>query len=134
MNIDNDMARHLECGSHRGEILRKLKHGALESRRKNTTVRARTPEKGDYLRWRRERPASNASIRRLRPSYVSGHKTADLRWGVRLGGGSISSFSRAQATTAEGTSEKEYAAMSEIMKEVKFLPSGKGLHHAGRLA
>ena len=40
---------------------------------------------------------------------------------VPLSGGAISWFSRAQATTAEGTSEEEYVAMSEIVKEVLFL-------------
>ena len=35
-------------------------------------------------------------------------------------GGAISWFSRAQETTAEGTSEAEYVAMSEIVKEVVF--------------
>ena len=37
---------------------------------------------------------------------------------VLLGGGAISWFSRGQATTAEGTSEAEYVAMSEIVKDV----------------
>ena len=38
---------------------------------------------------------------------------------VLLGGGAISWFSGAQVTTAEGTSEAEYVAMSEIVKEVQ---------------
>ena len=40
---------------------------------------------------------------------------------VLLGGGAISWFPRAQAATSEGTSEAEYAAMSEIVKEILFL-------------
>ena len=40
---------------------------------------------------------------------------------VPLGGGAIRWFSRAQATTAEGTSEAEYVAISKIVKGVLFL-------------
>ena len=40
---------------------------------------------------------------------------------VLLAGGTTSWFSRAQATTEEGTLEAEYVAMSEIVKEVLFL-------------
>ena len=40
---------------------------------------------------------------------------------VLFSGGSTSWFSRAQTTTEEGTSEAEYVAMSEIVKEVLFL-------------
>ena len=40
---------------------------------------------------------------------------------VFLGGGAISWFSRGQAITAEGTSEAEYVALSEVAKEVLFL-------------
>ena len=76
--IVDDAARYLECGLHRGQILREPGH-------KNTTVRAEDPGKGDHLRWRRERPDSNASIRRLTPCYVSGHKTVDLRLGGTFG-------------------------------------------------
>ena len=39
------------------------------------------PGKGGHLRWRRERPDRYASICRLKPCYVSGHKTINLRWG-----------------------------------------------------
>ena len=87
---------------------------------KNTTIRAEDPGTGDHLRWRLERSGSNASIRQIRPRYVSGHKASDLRWSGTLGGGAISWFSRAQATTAEETSEAEYEAMSEIVKEILF--------------
>ena len=80
MDIDDNAARRLEYGSHRGQILREPGQGALEGRRKITTKYAEDPGKGDRLRWRRERPDSNANILRLRPCYVSGYKTIDLRW------------------------------------------------------
>ena len=83
MNIDDDVARHLEHGSHRGQILREPEHRALKGHCKNITVRAEDPGKRVHLRWRREPLDSNASIRRLRPCLVSGsgHKTIDLRRG-----------------------------------------------------
>ena len=121
MAIDNDAARYLECGSHRGQILREPWHGALEARHKNTKVHAEDPGKRDHLRWRRERPDSSASIRRLRPYYVSGHTTIDLSRDDIFCGGAITWFSRTQVTTAEGTSEAEYVAMSEVVKEILFL-------------
>ena len=40
---------------------------------------------------------------------------------VLFGGGAISWLSRSQAAIAEGTSEAEYAAMSAIVKEIRFL-------------
>ena len=114
MDIDNDAARYLECGSNRGQILREPGHGALEGRCKNTTVRAEDPGKGDHLRWRQERPDSDhATCLDTRRSISVG--------AVLLGGGAVNLFSRAQATTAEGTSEAEYVAISEIVKGVPFL-------------
>ena len=58
MDIDDGAARYFEYGSYRGQILREPGHGALEGRRKNITVRAEDPRKGDHLQWRRERPDS----------------------------------------------------------------------------
>ena len=40
---------------------------------------------------------------------------------VLLAGGAMSWNSRAQATAAKGTSEAEYVALSEIVKEVLFM-------------
>ena len=40
---------------------------------------------------------------------------------IILSGGAITWFSGTQATTAEGTSEAEYVAMSEVVKEILFL-------------
>ena len=48
-------------------------------------------------------------------------RRSTLGGAVLLGGGAVSWFPRAQATTAEGISEAEYVAMSEIVKEVLFL-------------
>ena len=48
-------------------------------------------------------------------------RRSTLGGAVLLGGGAISWFSRAQATTAEGTSDADYIAVSKIVKEVLFL-------------
>ena len=44
-----------------------------------------------------------------------------LNKAIDLDGSAISCFSRTQATTADDTSDAEYVAMSEIVKEVLFL-------------
>ena len=55
VDINDDAARHHECGSHRGQIMREAGHGELKNRRKDTTERAEDPGWRDHLRWRRGR-------------------------------------------------------------------------------
>ena len=81
----------------------------------------RTPEKG--ITYGRD-----GNGRRVVRAFVdSDHATClDTRRSTLAGtiifcGGAITWFSRTQATTAEGTSEVEYVAMSEVVKEILFL-------------
>ena len=52
---------------------------------------------------------------------LPGHKTIGFRCGVDAGQGAISWHSRMQEVTAAGSSEAEYVALSEVVKDVLFL-------------
>ena len=75
---------------------------------------------GDYIRrtglW-----TLHVSLYGLGFRSLPGHKTIGFGCGVDAGEGTISWHSRMQEVTASGTSEAEYVALSEVVKEVLFL-------------
>ena len=81
----------------------------------------RTPEKGiTYGGDGNGRTVVRAFVDSDHATCLDTRRSTSART-IMFCGGATTWFSRTQATTAEGTSEAEYVAMSEVVKEILFL-------------
>ena len=75
---------------------------------------------GDNVRWA-GLWTLHGSLHGLGFGSLPGYETIGLGGVLMLANGAISWHSRMQEVTAPGTSEAEYVALSEVVKEVLFL-------------